>query len=131
MLDLTGDYTMSHHTDPFAFAVPCFIHGEDYFRMLEKLKLSPASPDASLAQSKADNLLNPCDPFVNAVPCWGHETVFEPKLLLTFETEQNHFFLLNTGLLESDVYLDLGRWFIEDCIAEAIEILAQEQIGVM
>lgn len=46
--------------------------------------------------------------------------------LITFETEENHFYLMNTGLLESDVQMPLGRWFIEDCIAEAIEVMATE-----
>jgi len=50
------------------------------------------------------------------------------EYLITFETEENHFYLMNTGLLGSDVDLDLGRWFIEDCIAEAIEEMAKESI---
>jgi hypothetical protein len=51
------------------------------------------------------------------------------KYLITFETEENHFYLMNTGLLESDVTIDLGRWFIEDCAAEAIEIMAEEELN--
>jgi len=49
---------MSVYTDPFAFSVPCFIHGDDYFEMLERLKLSPASSDTSLAQNRVASLVS-------------------------------------------------------------------------